>query len=126
MRAPASAHVRTSEGWRSGGMSRSGIVAYAPQRPSTEPTQGMASEVFVNGLQLTVGHLAVHGPRHDLEERRVLRVPVLEVRSLMHDLDELFERQPRGPSIRGTRREVARDERRRQEGRSAREVTAPR
>ena len=55
-------------------------------------------QVFVDGLELTIRHLAVNRPRHHLQDRRgVRRIP--EVGAVVHDLLELLERPTRREAV---------------------------
>ena len=68
---------------------------------------GIALRYSLDRFEFVVRHLLVHGPRHDLEEGRNLRVTVLEVLPGSQHLDELLEGEIRRPAVGGTRRQVS-------------------
>ena len=81
--------------------------SYAESRPRVDCRN--RTQELVDGLELTIRHLAVDGPGHHLQDLRgVRRIP--EVAALVHDLLELLE-SPAGRESIGARRDITGHER---------------
>jgi len=76
---------------------RFGRTALPSQRP-IEPGSacGIALRYSYDGAEIVRRHVRIRRPRHDLQQRAELRVRMIEVEAVTHDLLELLERQPRG------------------------------
>jgi hypothetical protein len=55
------------------------------------------AQILVDGAEIVLRHVHIRRPWHDLQQRAELRVRMIEIDAVAHDLFELRERQPRGP-----------------------------